>query len=113
MGDFDADAFLSFGGGGSEVWGEDDVRCVAQWGFGGGRLGFKNIKGGTGEVSGGEVVGEGLFIHEAASGAIDDAGTFFHASESFRVKHVTRFGGEGHVHGKEVSAWDGIVEVFN
>src|SRR5690606_22843208 len=73
LGDLDADVFLRFLGGGTEMRGEDGVRGLEQWVIGGRRLDFKNIQRCTGDGAVGQCFGQSGVVDQTAAGAVDDA----------------------------------------
>lgn len=110
FGDLDTDAFLGFGGGGTEVWGEDEIWQTAQGGICGKRFGFKDIECGGCDMIGAEGIDESEFIDETASGAIDDSDPGLRFGESLGVEHVLGLWGERHMHGDEVGFGEDGVE---
>lgn len=105
--DFDADVFLGFCGGGSEVRSEDALFGgeeweICRWGFD-----FVNVEGDSTEVAGVDgCLGRG-FIDESAAGAVDDEGTGVHQGDALRIKDVLGFRGERNVECDDVCAGEG------
>ena len=73
IGDLLGDCYLRLGRRGSEVWSQERVRCIEQWGAGG-RLRLEDIDTRPTEMARAERVGDGSFIDNAAACDVQDEG---------------------------------------
>src|SRR5262245_11388328 len=57
-----------------------------------------------------QAVQQRRFIHDAATGCVDEEGAFLHCAESAFIEHVARLRGERRMHRHEVCDREGFLE---
>ena len=87
-GNFDADVFLGFCGGGAEVWGEDGFLSREEWEICWWWLDFVNIESDAREVAGIDGRFCSCFIDESAASAVYDECAGVHECDGFLVEDV-------------------------
>ena len=97
-------------GGGAQVRGDDDVGQVEQGAVGGGLLG-EHVEGGAGHAAVLESLGQGVLVHEAAAGAVDDAHAGLEALDRLARQDVAGLVGERDVEGDEVGTGEERIEL--
>src|SRR5204863_5022532 len=89
----------------------DDLRQIAQWIIGGGRLLFINIERSSGDLPGLHSLSERLFVDDSTARAVDDADTLFHLLEFLFTNKTLGLLGEGNVNRDEIRASINLVEL--
>ena len=113
LGDLDADEFLCFRSGRSEVRGEYQIRHVAVRPFGGEGFDLEDVESGASDLSALETLGKDILVNQAATGAVDDANPFLEKGKLLLADHVTRLVGEGHVNGDEVGLRQDVINLLH
>ena len=101
--------FLGLGRGCPKVGCDDDIGQVEQGGRGGGFFG-EDIEGGPGHMARGQGGSQGHLVHQAATGAVDDAHAGLAAGNRPGRQDVAGLVGQRHVQGDEIGAGQQIIQ---
>ena len=97
-------------GGPGDVWSESKVFCTEQGISGKDGFGGNYIAGGTGDASGVQGVGEGLFIDERAAGGVYEERSGLHFPDGGFVDQAMGFGRKGAVEGNNIGFLKDLVD---
>ena len=110
LGNLKGDVFLRFRGRSTEMRRADDVRQAEKRTLGG-WLDFEHIETGAGDVAGLDGIGKCRFIHQTATGAVDDTHALLGLGKVLCIEDAACLVGHRHVQGDEIGLRQQLVQL--